>query len=63
LLASEVDVRQWKVSVPCWFELSLLGGLLGALLLCTTLFRCGLLSTFLSCHSYVLLFLVLVSVV
>ncbi len=59
---SEVGVRQLNVAdLTCWFDLSLLCGLLGAAflraLLCATLFRCGLLSTFFSCHSfYVLLF-------
>ncbi len=57
MLAWEIGVRQWAVAaVTCWFELSLLGGLLRSALLCAsflgaTLFRCGLLSTFLSCHS------------
>ena len=62
-LALEIGVRQWRVAwVTCWFELSLLCGFLGAALLRgflgAALFSCGLLSTFLSCHSfYVLLFL------
>ena len=56
MLASDVCVRQWKVAVPCEFELSLLGGLLCAgLLLRSTLFRCGLLCTFFSCHLVLLL--------
>ncbi len=64
MLASEFGVRLLKVAAEtCWFELSLLRGLLRAALLgaaflgAATLFSCGLLSTFLSCHSlYVLLF-------
>jgi hypothetical protein len=62
-LVSDVCVRLLKVcSVTCWFELSLLCGFLGSALLRglfgATLFRCCLLSTFLSCHSlYVLLLL------
>jgi hypothetical protein len=50
-------VRQGRVAVvTCWFELSLLCGFLRGLLLAAALFRCLLLSTFLSCHKlYVLL--------
>src|SRR4029450_8049358 len=62
LWASEICVRRWKVrTVTCWFELSLLCGLLGSCsflgaLLAATLFRCFL-STFFSCHSFYVLVL------
>ena len=62
LWASEICVRRWKVlAVTCWFELSLLCGLLGSgsflgALLGATLFRCFL-STFFSCHSFYVLLL------
>ena len=54
-------MRRWKVRVvTCWFELSLLRGLLGSALLCgflgSALLR-GFLSTFFSCHSFYVLLL------
>jgi len=60
--ASDVCVRRWKVRVvTCWFELSLLRGLLGSALLCgflcSALLASGFLSTFFSCHSFYVLLL------